>query len=67
MLEESLYGRSKEIAPVKDSVQSRTVSVMWITGGPAGSGETTVAKMSAQKSKGTTTGKLFYFAVFKKA
>ncbi|XP_015759970.1 PREDICTED: uncharacterized protein LOC107339224 [Acropora digitifera] len=46
----SVYGRAEEISLVKDYVQSRTVPVVMITGGP-GFGKTTVAKKSAQKLK----------------
>ena len=50
MPEGSVYGRSEEISLVKDYVQSRTVAVAMITGGP-GFGKTIVAKKSAEKLK----------------
>ena len=50
MSEESVYGRSNEIALVKDHVKNEEVAVVLITGGP-GFGKTTVAKMAAQKLK----------------
>ena len=48
MSEESVYGRSNEIARVKDNVENDGVAVVLITGGP-GFGKTTVARMAAQK------------------
>ncbi|XP_067035057.1 uncharacterized protein [Acropora muricata] len=48
--EESVYGRSNEIALVKDNVENERVAVVLITGGP-GFGKTTVARMAAQKLK----------------
>ena len=48
--EESVYGRSDEIALVKDHVENEGVAVVLITGGP-GFGKTTVARMAAQKIK----------------
>ena len=48
--EESVYGRSNEIALVKDDVENERVAVVLITGGP-GFGKTTVARMAAQKLK----------------
>ena len=48
--EESVYGRSNEIALVKDHVENEWVAVLLITGGP-GFGKTTVARMAAQKIK----------------
>ncbi|XP_067034531.1 uncharacterized protein [Acropora muricata] len=50
MSEESVYGRSNEIALVKDNVEKDGVAVVLITGGP-GFGKTTVARMAAQKLK----------------
>ncbi|XP_067034511.1 uncharacterized protein [Acropora muricata] len=50
MSEESVYGRSNEIALVKDIVEKDGVAVVLITGGP-GFGKTTVARMAAQKLK----------------
>ena len=50
MSEESVYGRSNEIALVKDNVENEGVAVVLITGGP-GFGKTTVARMAAQKLK----------------
>ena len=50
MSDESVYGRSKEIALVKDNVENEGVAVVLITGGP-GFGKTTVARMAAQKLK----------------
>ena len=50
MSEESVYGRSNEIALVKDNVENDGVAVVLITGGP-GFGKTTVARMAAQKLK----------------
>ena len=44
----SVYGRSKEIAFVKDNVESATVAVVLITGGP-GFGKTTVARETAHE------------------
>lgn len=57
--ESQVCGRSKEIVLEKDKVQSRTVAVVLIIGAP-GFGKTTVTKMTAQKSKGTKTGKLLF-------
>ena len=48
MSEESVYGRSNEIALVKDHVENEGVAVVLITGGP-GFGKTTVARIAAQK------------------
>ena len=48
--EESVYGRSNEVALVKDNVENDGVAVVLITGGP-GFGKTTVARMAAQKLK----------------
>ncbi|XP_067034535.1 uncharacterized protein [Acropora muricata] len=48
MSEESVYGRSNEIALVSDHVENKGVPVVLITGGP-GFGKTTVARMAAQK------------------
>ena len=48
MSEESVYGRSNEIALVKDNVENE--GIVLITGGP-GFGKTTVARMAAQKLK----------------
>ena len=50
MSEESVYGRSNEIALVKDKVENEGIAVVLITGGP-GFGKTTVARMAAQKLK----------------
>ena len=50
MSEESVYGRSNEIALVLDHVENKEVAVVLITGGP-GFGKTTVARMAAQKLK----------------
>ncbi|XP_044176148.1 uncharacterized protein LOC114963310 isoform X4 [Acropora millepora] len=50
MSEESVYGRSNEIALIKDNVENDGVAVVLITGGP-GFGKTTVARMAAQKLK----------------
>ena len=50
MSEESVYGRSHEIALVLDHVENKGVAVVLITGGP-GFGKTTVARMAAQKLK----------------
>ncbi|XP_044176153.1 uncharacterized protein LOC114952387 [Acropora millepora] len=50
MSEESVYGRSNEIALVKDNVENEGIAVVLITGGP-GFGKTTVARMAAQKLK----------------
>ena len=50
MSEESVYGRSNEIALIKDNVETEGVAVVLITGGP-GFGKTTVARMAAQKLK----------------
>ena len=50
MSQESVYGRSNEIALVKDNVENEGVAVVLITGGP-GFGKTTVARMAAQKLK----------------
>ena len=46
--DESVYGRSNEIALVKDNVENEAIAVVLITGGP-GFGKTTVARMAAQK------------------
>ena len=48
--EESVYGRSNEIALVKDNVENEGIAVVLITGG-AGFGKTTVARVAAQKLK----------------
>ena len=48
----SVYGRSKEIAFVKDNVKSGTVAVVLITGGP-GFGKTTVARETAHELRQT--------------
>ena len=48
--EESVRGRSNEIALVKDNVENEEIAVVLITGGP-GFGKTTVARMAAQKLK----------------
>ena len=50
MSKESVYGRSNEIALVKDHVENEGVAIVLITGGP-GFGKTTVARMAAQKIK----------------
>ena len=50
MSEESVYGRSNQIALVKDNVENEGIAVVLITGGP-GFGKTTVARMAAQKLK----------------
>ena len=50
MSEETVYGRSNEIALVKDNVENDGIAVVLITGGP-GFGKTTVARMAAQKLK----------------
>ena len=48
MPEDCMFGRTQEIKQVKDFVQSGTVAVVLITGGP-GFGKTTVAKKVAQE------------------
>ena len=48
MPEDCMFGRTQEIKQVKDSIQSGTVAVVLITGGP-GFGKTTVAKKVAQE------------------
>ena len=48
--EESVHGRSNEVALVKDHLENDGVAVVLITGGP-GFGKTTVARMAAQKLK----------------
>ena len=50
MSEESVYGRSNEIAHVLDHVENEGVAVVLIPCGP-GFGKTTVARMAAQKLK----------------
>ena len=50
MSEESVYGRSNEIALLLDHVENDEIAVVLITGGP-GFGKTTVARMVAQKLK----------------
>ena len=48
MSEDCMFGRTQEIKQVKDFIQSGTVAVVLITGGP-GFGKTTVAKKVAQE------------------
>ena len=50
MSEESVYGRSNEIALVLDHVENKEIAVVLITGGP-GFGKTTVARLATQKLK----------------
>ncbi|XP_015753918.1 PREDICTED: uncharacterized protein LOC107333603 [Acropora digitifera] len=56
--EESVRGRSNEIALVKDNVENEEIAVVLITGGP-GFGKTTVARMAAQKLKNSGQTVLF--------
>ena len=46
--EELLFGRMDEIQQVTEAIQSESVSVVWITGGP-GFGKTTVANKAAHE------------------
>lgn len=46
--EELMFGRLQEIQQVTEAIQSESVSVVWITGGP-GFGKTTVASKAAHE------------------
>jgi len=58
--EEFMFGRTREIQQVKEIVQSGTVGVVLITGGP-GFGKTTVAKEVAHKLANQDNGRTVFF------